>query len=128
MTRCMTIRTLNISIFLLFGLLAACGSKDTADDGSERLQGEIRIDGSSTVYPITEAIAEEFRIDQPDVKVTVGVSGTGGGFNKFSRGEIDINDASRPIKDQEATDSKNNNVGFLELKVAYDGLAVVVNN
>ena len=114
---------------MLFGLFAAaCGSKDTTDDGSEQLQGEIRIDGSSTVYPITEAIAEEFRIDQPDVKVTVGVSGTGGGFNKFSRGEIDINDASRPIKDQEATDSKNNNVGFLELKVAYDGLAVVVNN
>ena len=104
-----------------------CGSKDSSETNSEALQGEIRIDGSSTVYPITEAIAEEFRIDQPDVKVTVGVSGTGGGFGKFGRGEIDINNASRPIKEQEAADAKVNNISFVELKVAYDGLVVVVN-
>src|SRR5687768_10154702 len=110
--------------FMLSAGLMSCGSgSDSAN--RDRLKGAIKIDGSSTVYPITEAVAEEFRIDQPDVKVTVGVSGTGGGFNKFGRGEIDINNASRPIKDQEATDSKNNNVGFLELKVAYDGLVVV---
>lgn len=120
----MTISNLNISIFVLVLLLhVSCGSENQ----SEKLQGEIRIDGSSTVYPITEAVAEEFRIDQPDVRVTVGVSGTGGGFGKFSRGEIDINDASRPIKAQEAADAKNNNVGFVEIKVAYDGLVVVVN-
>jgi phosphate transport system substrate-binding protein len=107
-------------------LLIACGSGDGAKE-SEKLQGEIKIDGSSTVYPITEAVAEEFRIEQPDVKVTVGVSGTGGGFNKFGRGEIDINNASRPIKDGEATAAKENNIGYIELKVAFDGLAILVN-
>src|SRR5918993_5285714 len=81
--------------------LAACGSKNNPENDS-KLQGEVRIDGSSTVYPITEAVAEEFRIDQGDVKVTVGVSGTGGGFKKFGRGEIDIKDASRPIKKAES--------------------------
>ncbi|MGC1243425.1 MAG: PstS family phosphate ABC transporter substrate-binding protein [Chryseosolibacter sp.] len=107
--------------------LAGCGSKNEAGGNGEALQGEVKIDGSSTVYPITEAVAEEFRVEQPDVKVTVGVSGTGGGFNKFGRGEIDINDASRPIKEQEAAECKKNNIGFTELKVAYDGLVVVVN-
>lgn len=109
---------------MLLGL-SGCGSGGS--ENGNNMQGEIRIDGSSTVYPITEAIAEEFRIDQPDVKVTVGVSGTGGGFGKFGRGEIDINNASRPIKEQEAADAKANNIGFVELKVAYDGLVVVVN-
>ncbi|MEP2670298.1 MAG: PstS family phosphate ABC transporter substrate-binding protein [Cyclobacteriaceae bacterium] len=106
--------------------MASCGSKN-AESGSDVLTGEVKIDGSSTVYPITEAIAEEFRVDQPKVKVTVGVSGTGGGFNKFSRGETDINDASRPIKEQEAAICTENNVKFLELTIAYDGLAVLVN-
>jgi phosphate transport system substrate-binding protein len=91
------------------------------------LVGEIKIDGSSTVYPITEAVAEEFRLEQPDVNVSVGLSGTGGGFNKFSRNETDINDASRPIKESEATACKENNISYLELKVALDGLAVLVN-
>jgi phosphate transport system substrate-binding protein len=113
-------------IFVFIFLVSGCGSKDDSA-GQNKLQGEIRIDGSSTVYPITEAIAEEFRVDQPDVKVTVGVSGTGGGFNKFGRGEIHINNASRPIKEQEAAECKNNGIDFLELKVAYDGLVVVVN-
>lgn len=109
---------------MLLGL-SGCGSGGSGE--GDQMQGEIRIDGSSTVYPITEAIAEEFRIDQPDVKVTVGVSGTGGGFGKFGRGEIDINNASRPIKEQEAADAKANNISIVELKVAYDGLVVVVN-
>lgn len=117
-----------LSLLLLSATLAfySCGSKESRDSG-DNLQGEIRIDGSSTVYPITEAVAEEFRIDQPDIRVTVGVSGTGGGFNKFSRGEIDINNASRPIKDSEAAASKENNIEYLGLEVAFDGLAVVVN-
>lgn len=124
----MTIRNLRFSFLAVLAIfVAGCGSKESADTNSEALQGEVRIDGSSTVYPITEAIAEEFRIDQPDVKVTVGVSGTGGGFKKFSRGETDINNASRPIKEQEAADCKKNNIGFVELKVAFDGLVVVVN-
>ena len=117
--------TLTVAIITTI-LLGSCGSKDgTGDENS--LRGEVRADGSSTVYPITEAVAEEFRIENPDVKITVGVSGTGGGFNKFSRGEIDINNASRPIKQEEAAVCKQNDIGFLELKVAYDGLVVVVN-
>jgi len=111
-------------------VMSSCGSKDSSGEnknGETKLQGDIKIDGSSTVYPITEAVAEEFRVDQPGVNVTVGVSGTGGGFKKFGRGEIDINDASRPIKSQEDSICKANNINFLELKVAFDGLAVVVN-
>lgn len=109
-------------------LVTACGSKkSTNENGGETMTGEVKIDGSSTVYPITEAIAEEFRVDQPKVKVTVGVSGTGGGFKKFSRGETDINDASRPIKEQEAAVCKESNIKYVQLTVAFDGLAVLVN-
>jgi len=109
-------------------LLASCGPKNSnSDSESAYLTGDVKIDGSSTVYPITEAIAEEFRVNQPNVKVTVGVSGTGGGFNKFSRGETDINDASRPIKAQEAATCEENKIKYLELTIAFDGLAVLVN-
>lgn len=112
---------------LLF-LAVACGSKQEAstEDTQAPLQGSISIDGSSTVYPISEAAAEEFRSEQPEVKVTVGLSGTGGGFKKFSRGEIDINDASRAIKEEEIAQCKENNIDYVELEVAYDGLVVVV--
>lgn len=118
-----------LPILTIVLLTVSCGPKNETETGSgtAKLQGEIKIDGSSTVYPITEAVAEEFRAEQPDVKVTVGVSGTGGGFKKFGRGEIDINDASRPIKEQEATACKENNINYIELKVAYDGLVIVVN-
>lgn len=107
--------------------MTACGPKNSSESETEKLQGEIKIDGSSTVYPITEAVAEEFRVEQPDVKVTVGVSGTGGGFKKFGRGEIDINDASRPIKEQEAATCNENNIRYVDLKIAYDGLVIVLN-
>lgn len=119
-----------LSAFFVIGLLflTNCGSKKSGDEkGGETLVGEVKIDGSSTVYPITEAVAEEFRVDQPNVKVTVGVSGTGGGFKKFSRGETDINDASRPIKDQEATICTESNIKYVQLTIAFDGLAVLVN-
>lgn len=87
----------------------------------------VRIDGSSTVYPITEAVAEEFqKLKKGAVKVTVGVSGTGGGFRKFVRGEIDIANASRPITVKEMADAKAAGVDFIELPIAYDGLAVMV--
>src|SRR5688500_1927228 len=89
-------------------------------------KGRIRIDGSSTVYPITEAVAEEYRNLQPDIRITVGVSGTGGGFKKFARGETDISNASRPIKESEAKACAENNISFIEIPVAYDGLAVVI--
>jgi phosphate transport system substrate-binding protein len=88
----------------------------------------IKIDGSSTVYPITEAVAEEFqKMKKGSVKVTVGISGTGGGFKKFSRGETDISDASRPIVKKEMDVCKEAGIEYIELPVAYDGLAVMVN-
>jgi len=88
----------------------------------------IKIDGSSTVYPITEAVAEEFqKAKRGIVKVTVGISGTGGGFKKFSRGETDISDASRPIVKKEMEACKEAGIEYIELPVAYDGLAVMVN-
>ena len=88
----------------------------------------IKIDGSSTVYPITEAVAEEFqKAKKGAVKVTVGISGTGGGFKKFTRGEIDISDASRPITKSEMEECKKEGIEFIELPIAYDGLAVMVN-
>lgn len=86
----------------------------------------IKIDGSSTVYPITEAVAEEFQRAK-GIKVTVGESGTGGGFKKFCRGETDISDASRPITQKEIDLCKEGGVQFIELPVAYDALTVVVN-
>lgn len=91
-----------------------------------RLRGSIAVDGSSTVYPITEAIAEAFKDDAANVNVTVGVSGTGGGFKRFAANETDISDASRPIKPAEATTCEAAGVGFIEIPVAYDGLTIVV--
>ncbi len=105
--------------------LAACGGKSNKSTGEE--SGEIKIDGSSTVYPLSEAVSEEFRTEQSNVRITVGESGTGGGFKKFSRAETDINDASRPITASEIESCKAAGVEFIELPVAYDGLAVVVN-
>jgi phosphate transport system substrate-binding protein len=88
----------------------------------------IKIDGSSTVYPITEAVAEEFqKAKKGAVNVTVGISGTGGGFKKFCRGDIDLSDASRPILKKEMEDCKANGIQYIELPVAYDALTVVVN-
>lgn len=116
---------------LVVAFFSSCGGDSSSNSGengaSDALTGEIRIDGSSTVFPITEAVAEEFGYEQPDVKVTIGVSGTGGGFKKFVRGETDINDASRNIKENEASSCKENGIQFLELSVAYDGLAVIAN-
>ncbi|MGZ8258087.1 MAG: PstS family phosphate ABC transporter substrate-binding protein [Methylotenera sp.] len=86
----------------------------------------IKIDGSSTVYPITEAVAEEFQAAKK-VKVTVGISGTGGGFKKFCRGETDIQDASRPILKKEMDACKEAGIQYIELPIAYDGMTVVIN-
>ncbi|MFM7078397.1 MAG: substrate-binding domain-containing protein, partial [Bacteroidota bacterium] len=118
---------LKISAFAIASMLMACGGPKENTEGTKTLSGEVKIDGSSTVYPITEAVAEEFRAVQPDIKVTVGLSGTGGGFKKFTRGEIDINNASRSIKQEESEAATTSKIGYLELKVAYDGLTVVVN-
>ncbi|MEM2896383.1 MAG: PstS family phosphate ABC transporter substrate-binding protein [Candidatus Bathyarchaeia archaeon] len=94
---------------------------------TQKPSGTIEIDGSSTVFPITQAVAEEFQKLNPDVRVNVGISGTGGGFKRFIMGETDISDASRPIKASEAESAKQNGIEYIELKVAIDGLAVVVN-
>lgn len=106
-------------------LLISCGSGTGSKSG--KLTGQVLIDGSSTVFPLSEAVAEEFRTVQPGVRITVGESGTGGGFKKFSRAETDINDASRPIRPEEVEACKANNIDYLELEIAFDGLAVVVN-
>src|SRR3990167_6888523 len=88
----------------------------------------VKIDGSSTVFPITEAVAEEFqKAMRGKVKVTVGISGTGGGFKKFCRGETDISDASRPIVKKEMDDCAAAGIKYVELPVAFDGLAVMIN-
>lgn len=121
------ISTLILGAAVVLGL-ASCGGKSTETTTDEKeLSGDIKIDGSSTVYPITEAVAEEYRAKQPSVNVTVGVSGTGGGFKKFSRGETAISNASRPIKDKEKAACEENGISYVELEVAYDGLAVLVN-
>ena len=90
------------------------------------MTGTIEIDGSSTVFPITEAVAEEFRKEAPDVQVNVGVSGSGGGFKRFTVGETDISDASRPIKDSEAAIATENGIEYYEFLVGVDGLSVMV--
>lgn len=109
---------LGITMLLLAGFVS--GYANAADK-------IIKIDGSSTVYPITEAVAEEFQKAQK-VKVTVGESGTGGGFKKFCRGETDINNASRPILQKEIDACKEGGVQIVELPIAYDALTVVVND
>jgi phosphate transport system substrate-binding protein len=121
-----------------FVALGGCGGGGTAPASQPngtasssvagaQLGGTIKIDGSSTVYPITEAVAEEFQKQHPGVRVTVGISGTGGGFKKFGPGETDISDASRPIRANEAELCASNGIEFVELPVAYDALTVVVN-
>jgi phosphate transport system substrate-binding protein len=106
---------------------AACGGDDDSggDTGGTQLSGNIVIDGSSTVAPITEAVAEEFRKEQSGVQVTVGTSGTGGGFTKFCNGETDIQDASRPIDDDEKQACEAKGIKYQEFRVGLDGLAVV---
>jgi phosphate transport system substrate-binding protein len=119
---------LAVSGVLALGV-AACGDDD--DDGGgdtpSGLSGTIRIDGSSTVAPLTQAIAEGFNEENPDVDITVGTSGTGGGFEKFCAGETDANDASEAIGDEEIAACQKGGVQYEELQVANDALTVVVN-
>jgi phosphate transport system substrate-binding protein len=121
-----------LGLALATALVAAgCGGTDDNSGGAgggTQLSGNIVLDGSSTVAPISEAIAEEFRKDQPGVKVTVGTSGTGGGFTKFCNGEIDISDASRPIKDEEKAACGGKNITYQEFRIGLDGLAVVTSS
>lgn len=105
---------------------AAAATAPATTAPETRLSGTIEIDGSSTVFPISQAVAEEFRRGQPGVQVNVGVSGTGGGFQRFARGETDISDASRHIKDSEREAAVANGIEFIEMRVGTDGLSVIV--
>ncbi|MEO1592966.1 MAG: PstS family phosphate ABC transporter substrate-binding protein, partial [Cyanobacteria bacterium J06632_22] len=116
---------------------AACGGGTTTTDAPAEgdvaasdgagIEGDILIDGSSTVFPISEAMAEEFMLANPGSRVTVGVSGSGGGFKKFCAGETDISNASRQIKDEEIETCEAAGIEFIEVPVAYDGITVVAN-
>ncbi len=116
-------KALIVTALLIVGLFSACGD-GVASGGAS---AEILIDGSSTVFPISQAVAEEFRKERPDVQIPVGISGTGGGFKRFVNGEIDIADASRPMKESERAEAEENGITFTELTVAYDGLSLVIN-
>lgn len=118
-------------------ILGACGNNESAgssngaqssSESSKQLEGSISGDGSSTVSPIMEGIVEEYSATQPKVQVTVGVSGTGGGFEKFINGETDFNNASRSIKDEEKAALEEKGIDYTEMSIAFDGLSVVVNN
>lgn len=125
--------------------ISSCGSNQTASNttttttenggaspaattaANANVSGTVTVDGSSTVFPISEAMAEEFQKANPNVRVTVGLSGTGGGFKKFCADETDISNASRPIKPEEVELCKKNNIEYIELPISFDGLSIVVN-
>ncbi len=127
----MTFRSNSLLLILaaatLSGLGCGRGTTPPQDSAPIPAPSTIRADGSSTVFPITEAAAEEFGSVRRDVRMTVGISGTGGGFKRFCAGETDIQDASRPIKPAEAELCASAGVEFIEIPIAYDGLSVVVN-
>ncbi len=109
-------------------VLAGCGGASGQEDGGELVSGEIRIEGSSTVQPITQAAAELFREENPDARISVGGSGTSDGFEAFCKGDTEISDASRPIDvAEEVPVCEENGVDFIEIPVAFDGISVVVN-
>ncbi len=117
-------------LVVLVFTLAACGgssSSGTSSGGGSGGKTLVTLDGSSTVFPISEAVAEEFQKSNQNINVTVGISGTGGGFQKFCRGEIDISDASRPISASEVAACGKSGIEFIEMPVAYDGIAIAVN-
>jgi phosphate transport system substrate-binding protein len=126
MTDSKLVRVAGAALVLLLPLAACGGGGDAAEDPYS-LSGMVTIDGSSTVFPISEAMAEEFQIANSGVRVTVGISGTGGGFKKFCGGETDISDASRPIKSSEIELCRENGIEAIEIPVAWDGLTVVRN-
>jgi phosphate transport system substrate-binding protein len=119
----------------LAGGVAACGSDDdssgsggsSSSSSDEAVKGSIAIDGSSTVYPFAQAAAELFNEENPDVKISVGQSGTGGGFEKFCAGETDVSTASRAIEDDEAKACQGKSINYSEVQIANDGIAVVTN-
>ena len=129
-TRSITLGVLiNIFAILIF-IIPGCSSanSDSNTEDEDKLGGSVEVDGSSTVYPVSEAVAEEFNKLYPNVRVNVGVSGSGGGFKRFVNGETDISDASRPIRENEAAEAEENGIHYVELRIGTDGLSVIVNN
>lgn len=114
------------AIAFLFGACSNSGSTEKKEDAKTE-STTLRIDGSSTVYPISEAVAEDYKAVNANLQITIAESGTGGGMKKFTAGEIEICDASRPIKKEEADACAVKGIKYIELPIAYDGLAVVVN-
>ena len=125
----LTTRLSSVCLTALIGMLGGCrdvsNTPGTAANGGT-LSGRIEIDGSSTVYPVTELASEEFRAVAPRVKTTIGTSGTGGGFKKFCRGETDISDASRPITESEVKAAGEHGVKFIELPICFDAITVII--
>lgn len=134
--------SMGLSSLALIATLNACGNQtppatetttpeasntETTAPATSDLKGDVAIDGSSTVFPVTEAMAEEFQAANPNVRITVGVSGTGGGFEKFCSGETDISNASRPIKEKEVKACADAGIEYIEVPVAFDALSVIVN-
>ena len=115
-------KQLAVILTVLLSLLIGCERRDGQQDA-----GVVRIDGSSTVFPLAEAAAEEFQQHNKNVRVTVGISGTGGGFKKLARGEIDIANASRPILQSEMEACRANGIQYIEIPLAFDALTVIVN-
>ncbi|PGM56756.1 PstS family phosphate ABC transporter substrate-binding protein [Bacillus sp. AFS053548] len=109
--------------------LAACGFAyhPNSSTSEKQLTGSVLIDGSSTVFPIMQTITKQYSSAQPEVTISLGNSGSIDGFKKFANGITDINDASRPITNEEDTIARHNNIDYIQLKLAYDGLSVVVN-
>ncbi|MFV2198246.1 PstS family phosphate ABC transporter substrate-binding protein [Nocardiopsis sp. LOL_012] len=123
-----------VAVAIPFALTACGGGSeggseggDDASEGGSEVSGSIQIDGSSTVGPLSEVAAELFMEQYPDVQVSVAMSGTGGGFEKFCNGETDMNDASREIKDEEAAACEGNDIAFEQVQVANDALGIIVN-
>jgi phosphate transport system substrate-binding protein len=120
-----------VSLLALWSAIAlgSCQSGDRAalNDANSQNNGKIVVDGSSTVFPISEAMAEEFMKQNPGVRVAIGISGSGGGFKKFCRGETNISNASRPIDPSEIELCQENQIEYIELPIAFDGITVVVN-
>ena len=115
-----------IILILTMVMASACGGGAESND-EDGLSGAIQVDGSSTVAPISEAMAEEFQLEHRGVRVTVGISGTGGGFRRFCAGEIEVADASRPISESEEQACAAAGIEYVEMPVAWDGLSVAVN-
>ncbi|MDQ4065841.1 MAG: substrate-binding domain-containing protein, partial [Actinomycetota bacterium] len=118
------------ALMIAAAFFAACGEATGADTGAgdgSTLSGSITIDGSSTVFPIAQAVAEDFQVDNPGTEVSVGFAGTGGGFEAFCAGETQISNASRPIEEDEVQCLEDAGIEWTEFQIAIDGLAVVTN-